>query len=182
MSIRVRSGYDTQLTQLLREGEVDFALTEISRNPDKKDLVQEPLIHCRYVIACRQGHPLAGRKRVPLERLLAYRWALPDLALSAQDRLAGLFRSENLPVPKAHLQSTSFSFILRLLETSDALSFVVESSLCLEQHRSITSVDIDKILPVRHAGVVMRKDSWFNPAGQALISALREHCGRNPIQ
>lgn len=107
---------------------------------------------------------------------------MPDLAHSAYDRLAGLFQAQNLPIPVPLLQSTSFSFILRLLETSHALSFVVESSLKFAQQNSITVVDVDVELPTRRAGIVMRPDSWIGPTTESLISALREHCKANPIQ
>ncbi|MGJ8532060.1 MAG: LysR family transcriptional regulator [Alphaproteobacteria bacterium] len=182
LSIKVRTGYDQQLADMLRSGEVDFALTDISRDPDKDDLSQEPLIHCQYVVACRNDHPLAGEKNVSLERLLAFPWAMPDRALSAYDRLAGLFRAESLPVPVPLLQSTSFNFILRLLETSDALSFVVESSLQTPYQNPIVAVDMEVPLPIRHAGIVMRPDSWISPATEALIDQLRAHCKQNPIQ
>lgn len=83
IALKVRGGYDQQLTDMLRSGEVDFILTEISRDSAKSDLVQEPLVHAKYVVACRQDHPLAKEKRVGLETLLTYPWALPDLAHSA---------------------------------------------------------------------------------------------------
>ncbi len=181
-TVRVRSGYDKQLIQMLRNGEVDFILTEMSRDPGRDDLTQEPLIHCRYVVACRSGHPLAHETRVGLERLLSFPWAMPELALSAEDRLAGLFRSQNLPPPAPLLQSTSLSLILRFLEASEALSFVVESTVYAAHNQSIVAVEVDLELPVRHAGIVMRPNSWISPATRALIGELRAHCARNPFQ
>lgn len=182
VGIRVMGSYDRQLLASLRRGEVQFVLSEISDNDEYNDLIQEPLIHCRYVVACRRDHPLTREKAVPLTRLLEYPWAMPDQAIKAHNRLRGLFLTENLQPPKPLLQSTSLSYILRLLETSDALSFVAESSLPNSREGRITSVLLDQDMPVRHAGLIKRKDDWDSPVATAFMETLRTHCAKNPIQ
>ena len=182
VAIKVRGGYDRQLIHMLRSGEVEFILTEISRSPDLADVRQEPLVHSRYVVACGRNHPLAKERRISLERLLEFPWAMPDQSVNAHERLNGVFRSENLSPPVPLLQSTSLSFILRLLERSDALAFVVESSVIGGPRNSIVALDVDHQLPVRYAGIVQRPDSWISPASAALLEELRNHCRKNPIQ
>lgn len=180
--ISVRSGFDQQLREMLRSGEIELALTEVSDDPYNSDLAQESLICARYVIACGENHPLARKKRVKLSQLLNFPWALPDFAFSAQERLAGLFRAQGLAAPTPLIRSTSFNFILRMLEISDALSFVVESSLGAHQRNSVVAVDIDHELPSRHAGIVLRQDSWISPVTNELIKALRLDCLQHPLQ
>ena len=182
VAIRIRSSYDQQLTTLLREGEVEFILTEISSDRDKKDLVQEPLISCPYVVVARADHELATDAGITLERLLDFPWAMPDLALSAQDRLVGLFRSQNLPAPTPLFRSTSFGFIMRVLETTDALSFVVSSSLKMSGSGQVVALDLAQDMPVRHAGIVSRTDSWASPVTEAWIGTLRDYCASHPVQ
>lgn len=180
--IRVRSGFDQQLREMLRNGEVELALTEVSNDPYNSDLQQEALISARYAIACRRDHPLAKHSKIPLSQLLHYPWALPDFAFSAQERLSGLFRAQDLPAPTPTIRSTSLNFILRILETSDALSFVVESSLTAYPQENIIALDIDHELPKRQAGIVLRSDSWLSPAANELIRVLREDCRLHPLQ
>mgnify|MGYP003135316781 CR=1 FL=1 len=182
VSVKVHSGYDQQLTLMLRQGALDFILTEISSDPDRNDLLQEPLIHCPYVVVSRSAHPLAQETNIPLERLLGFSWAMPYLAMSAQDRLIGLFQSQNLPAPAPLFQSTSFGFIMRLLETSDALSFVVSSSLKTVRSESVVALNLAQDMPVRHAGIVRRPSAWLSPATETMMEMLRAHCEQHPTQ
>ena len=180
--ISVRSGFDQHLREMLRSGEVDLVLTEISSDPENDDLVQEALISARYAIACGAHHPLAKRKKVRLAQLLHYSWALPDHAFSAQERLTGLFGAQGIPAPTPLIRSTSLDFILRMLETSDVLSFVVESTIGPSRGNSIVAVDIDQELPTRHAGIVLRRDSWVSPVTNDLIETVRADCRVHPWQ
>lgn len=180
--ISVRGGFDQQLREMLRNGEIDFALTEISSDPHNCDLVQEALISARYAIACGKDHPLARHEKVKLSQLLGFPWALPDFALSAQERLIGVFRAQGLPFPTPLIRSTSMNFIIRMLETSDALSFLVESSLGAHQANSVVAVDLDHELPSRNAGIVLRPDSWISPVTHELLNAIRTDCLEHPLQ
>lgn len=182
VSVRVRGGYDQQLLAMLNRGEVAFILTETSGAHFPADLVQEPLIHCDYVVVCRRNHPLAARKKVPLSDLLSFPWAMPDQAVNALERLEGIFSGESLRAPTPHIRSTSLSFILKLLSTSDALAFVVRSSLGEIAPDRITTVDVDRQMPVRHAGIVKRQAAWESPVVRVLIEMLRADCKMNPVQ
>lgn len=182
VSIRVRGGYDKQLFGMLERGEVSMVLSDTSGTRIGENLIEEPLIHCEYVVACRKGHPLAEREKVPLSELLNYAWAMPDQAERALGRLQGLYQAESLNAPVPLIRSTSLGFILRFLGKSDALSFVVRSSLDRAQPDRITSVDVNQVLPIRHAGIVRRSDDWDSPAVVALTDLLRRNCKKNPIQ
>lgn len=182
VAIKVRGGYDEQLIHMLRSGEVEFILNELSSDPALSDLTQEPLTEAPYVVACRHDHPLAGESRVPLARLLEFPWAMPDQAVTGQRRLDGVFNSQNLVPPTALLKSTSVEFILRLLETSDALSLMVASFLGANGRDTVVAVDLDEPLPSRQAGLVTRKSGWASPVTQAFMDELREHCAAHPFQ
>lgn len=182
VSVRVRSGYDEQLRDMLTKGELAFVLTELSNDGVPDELEQEPLIECDYIVVCRKGHPLSSLKNVKLEQLLDYTWAMPDQAHRALDRLHGIFQSENLAFPQALVRSTSLSFILKFLETTDALSFVVRSSLEQHERLRLLAVNIDHQLPSRSAGIIRRKNSWESPPVEECIRLLREKCANRPIQ
>ena len=182
VSIRVRGGYDKQLLTMLDRGEVAFVLTETSRNRARSDLDQEPLIHCEYVVAGRRSHPLAGNWKAKLSQLLNYPWAMPDQAVSALDRLRGLYLATSLPAPEPVIRSTSLNFILKLLASSDALSFVVRSSLDDSMRDGIVSIPVASVMPVRRAGIVKKKGTWDSPVVRQLVEMLRESCLANPVQ
>jgi DNA-binding transcriptional LysR family regulator len=180
--ISVRSGFDQYLREMLRSGEVDLVLTEVSSDPDNSDLVQESVISAKYAIVCGANHPLARTKQVKLAQLLNYRWALPNLAVSAQERLTGLFGAQGIPAPTPLVRSDSLDFILRILETSDVLSFVVESTIGPSRGNTVVAIDIDHDLPIRHAGIVLRRDSWMSPVTTDLIETIRADSLLHPWQ
>jgi hypothetical protein len=93
----------------------------------------------------------------PLSDLLEFPWAMPDQAVSAMDRLKGIYLAESLLPPEPQIRSTSLIFILRLLGSSNALSFVVRSSLADAEQNDIIALDVDHKLPVRYAGIVKRR-------------------------
>jgi DNA-binding transcriptional LysR family regulator len=180
--ISVRSGFDQYLREMLRSGEVDLVLTEVSSDPDNSDLVQESVISAKYAIVCGENHPLASSKKVKLAQLLNYGWALPNLAVSAQERLTGLFGAQGIPAPTPLVRSDSLDFILRILETSDVLSFVVESTIGPSRGNTVVAIDIDHDLPIRHAGIVLRRDSWMSPVTTDLIETIRADSLLHPWQ
>lgn len=182
VTIRIRGGYDKQLSEMLYRGEVSFILSDTNHSQQMSNLVEIPLIQCEYVVACGKAHPLAGRKKVQLRELLEYPWAMPDQAERALSRLTGIYLAQSLHAPEPLVRSTSLSFILRLLGTSDALTFVVRSSLKQLQSGRIAVVDVDHILPTRNAGIVKRRDEWESPAVADLVQQLRCYCEKNPNQ
>ncbi len=182
VTIRIRGGYDKQLSEMLYRGEVSFILSDTNNSQLMSNLVEIPLIHCEYVVACGKKHPLAGRKKVQLRELLEYPWAMPDQAERALARLSGIYLAQSLNAPEPLVRSTSLSFILRLLGTSDTLTFVVRSSLKQLQSGKIAVVDVDHILPTRNAGIVKRKDEWESPVVADLVQQLRRYCEKNPNQ
>lgn len=182
VTIRIRGGYDKQLSEMLYRGEVSFILSDTNNSQLMSNLVEIPLIHCEYVVACGKAHPLAGRKKVQLHELLEYPWAMPDQAERALARLTGIYLAQSLYAPEPLVRSTSLSFILRLLGTSDTLTFVVRSSLKQLQSGKIAVVDVDHVLPTRTAGIVKRKDEWESPVVANLVQQLRRYCEKNPNQ
>lgn len=117
-----------------------------------------------------------------MEDLLQFPWAMPDQAVNALERLEGIFSMESLPAPVPHIRSTSLSFILKLLSTSEALAFVVRSSLGEIASDRIITVDVNRQMPTRHAGIVKRKAVWESPVVSDLIEMLRVDCKMNPVQ
>lgn len=182
VSVRVRGGYDQQLLAMLERGEVSMILSDTNSSQLAANLVEEPLIHCQYAVVCRKGHPLAERKKVSLKELLNYPWAMPDQAERALSRLQGLCLAESLDAPVPLVRSTSLGFILRFLGKSNALSFVVRSSLDHVQAGKITAVDVNQVLPMRYAGIIRRSDDWESPVVAALAELLRKDCKKIPIR
>lgn len=182
VSLRIRGGYDRQLLEMLNKGEVDFVLTETSDAPLGNGLVQEPLISCEYIVACRRGHPLAARSGVSLTDLQAHPWAMP--------RPGGQCPGPaQRPVPCPEPAPAEAAYPLHLAQLHPELPprfrcTVVCREVVAAQRRSAGHRG-DR----RRAGPAdpPRRDRpaarhLGKPVVAKLLELLREECRRNPIQ
>lgn len=58
----------------------------------------------------------------------------------------------------------------------------MKSSLHNAGLQDIVAIDVEQDLPIRHAGIVQRRDTWESPVVAKLLELLRDECRRNPIQ
>ena len=58
----------------MRRGEHDFVVAELPRPEDRRGLEVRALTSDALGVCARAGHPLAGKRRVAPENLLAYPW------------------------------------------------------------------------------------------------------------
>lgn len=122
--------YDSLLAKL-RAGELDFIVGVLWPQNPADDVAQEPLLTDPYVVAARQGHPLARLKEVSVDQLMARRWVLPSsdsprrLAFS---RIAGLGQ----PAPIVDIETSSLRHTRSILLQSDRMTLLTESELMAE--------------------------------------------------
>ncbi|AQZ51658.1 LysR family transcriptional regulator [Martelella mediterranea] len=171
VSISVIGGFERQLAELVRRGQVAFILTELTDDPEFSDLHSEPLASARYAVVARRGHPLERAGTLELPDLLEFPWIMPDKAVNAQKRLDGLFQTEGLTPPVARIRSTSNGFITTYLEQSDALTFAVTP--ILRGHPSLTELPLSRSLPKRTTGIQRLRDDWLSPAAEKMLEHLR---------
>ena len=96
LRVRIAGGFDEELYRSLRRGEYDFVVAELPRPEDRRGLEAKALASDALGICCRAGHPLARKRRVPLETLLDYPWVLLPRTTRSQRRLEALFASCDL--------------------------------------------------------------------------------------
>ncbi|MBB4120647.1 LysR family transcriptional regulator [Martelella radicis] len=172
VSISVIGGFERQLAELVRRGQVAFILTELTEDPEFSDLLSEPLASAHYAVVARQGHPLERAGPLDLTDLLRFPWIMPDKAVNAQKRLDGLFQTEGLTPPVARIRSTSNSFITTYLEQSNALTFAVTP--ILRGHPGLTKIPLARPLPKRTTGIQRLRDDWLSPAAERMLGHLRD--------
>ena len=171
VSISVIGGFERQLAELVRRGQVAFILTELTEDPEFADLVSEPLASARYTVVARRGHPLEKAGLLELTDLLEFPWIMPDKAVNAQKRLDGLFQTEGLTPPVAQIRSTSNSFITTYVEQTDALTFAV--SPILRDRPNLAALPLARRLPERITGIQRLRDDWLSPAAERMLEHLR---------
>lgn len=180
LRVHVFGGFDDMLLKALRSGDVDFVVTELP-SPDTAHDLNIAQLSSDTLGACgRAGHPLAGRRRVPLRALLDYPWVMPPRQTRAQRRLNALFVAADLPLPDIVVETESMAFLMQMLVHSDSLTFTVSTSLQSSEAAGLVMLDVPDLASGREAGIVSRKDGWLSPASLALIGELKTICAADP--
>jgi DNA-binding transcriptional LysR family regulator len=171
--VSVQDGNGEDLVAALRRGEIDVALC--SWTPAAAELEFEEILASDLIVVCRATHPLARRRRVPLEELVHRRWAQAERPRAIDQVLRLAFAAAGLAQPEPVVRSTSLAFLRALLLEADLLSFVpagfVDADL---RARRLVRVRADLPAATVRVGVLRRHtDSPISPAVIAFVEALR---------
>lgn len=162
----------------LMAGRVDLAVVgpNVVGRADAFDI--EPLANHRLVLACRPGHPLAGRRGLRLEQVLQYPLAGPAVGgasgrLAASSGRAGGFEAASGRfVPAVHV--TSLWLARQLAAGSDVLTPATEAMLADDLAAGrLTVVDFHVAEMQVGYGIVTRRGRSLSPAAQAFVARLR---------
>lgn len=161
------------LSDLLREGRLDFSLSRLSPGEnqlDAKVLAIEPLS-----LVVRRGHPLLVRHRILNTDLLQYDWVMGDDETLLTQTVVSRLLDLGLPLPQRRISTSSFLFTLALLNQTDAiapLATPVVDSFAGNPSVPFVSLPVDLGLSVAPFSLVTRSGSQMTPSAQRLINAI----------
>lgn len=161
------------LSDLLRDGRLDFALSRLSPGETQLDarmLAVEPLS-----LVVRRGHPLLVRPILSLDDLLAYDWVMGDDETLLTQTVIGRLAELGLEQPRRRISTSSFLFTLALLNQTDAiapLATPVVDSFAGSPSVPFVSLPIDLGLAVAPFSLVTRAGAQMTPSAQRLIDAI----------
>lgn len=161
------------LSDLLREGRLDFALSRLSPGETQLDarvLAVEPLS-----LVVRRGHPLLARHRILVEDLLAYDWVMGDDETLLTQTVISRLTDLGLPLPERRISTSSFLFTLALLNQTDAiapLATPVVDSFAGNPSVPFVSLPVDLRLSVAPFSLVTRTGAQMTPSAQRLIDTI----------
>jgi DNA-binding transcriptional LysR family regulator len=92
-------------------------------------------------VVSARSHPLAGRRRVALEDLLAWPWILPGVQSTTRVALVDAFLRRGLAPPLPVVESPSFFYSLSVVAQTDLLT-------CCAHSAALQSGHATSILPV----------------------------------
>lgn len=176
--IDVIGGFDDVLLRALRARELDFVVLELPSAEDAADLQLEKLTTDRLNVLARIDHPLAGKRKVSLTSLLEYPWIMSPKNTRPQQRLNAIFVAAGLPPPTIRIETDSVAFLLRIVASTDALTFTVSSTTKMLEARGTAMLTVPEMTVERDAGIITRRDGWLSPAAELTITELRRICSR----
>lgn len=178
--VRVDGGFDDALFRALRDGELDFVVAELPSTEERSDIEVVPLTSDTLGVCCRDGHPLAGRRKIGMRALLSYPWVMAPRVTRAHRRLAALFLARDLPQPACALETGSQTFLINTLRNSDALTFSASRMLHGGEGAGLVMLDVPEMRAARQAGIVIRRGGWLSPAAMQIIGELKTICAAEP--
>jgi len=168
--IRVREGTRDVLLPLVREGILDFSLSERGTAPIEVGLKFRMIWQTKLVVAARKGHPLA--RATSLTQLTGASWMMV-YRLGAGGLLEQIFAAAGLPPPNVRVQCESHATALALIANSDIMGLLpvqdVEAGIKAGQ---LQCVEVRERLRRPRMGAFMRADTPLSPAAQTMLQAL----------
>ena len=165
-----------ELTAALREREVDIAVGQLNEAGREPDIMFEPLPRRQAMFYCRDGHPLAKRKKVSLDELCSFPLAAPRLATS----LAAVLPSGsqfgqvegNLRYFIPRICVSNFFTALRIVAQTDAIGLALPSFIDQEVRQgSIVVLPFKPPWLVSDYGIIQLRGRTLSPSAAAFKAA-----------
>jgi len=167
----IRDTLYPQALRLVRMGELDFVLGPMPASGVGNDLLCEILFHSQEVIAARKNHPLSNATR--LRDLNNAHWILTGPSHGPGDPAHLYLERQGLPAPRILMECESFSTLLGLMPTIDAIGIMPSSFLERYGRRTgLIALPIQDPLPITEIYAVSRADTPLNRAAQDLFDAF----------
>lgn len=170
-TINIVIGPSLQLRDELRQGKLDI-LIGLTAEGDP-DLVSFPIVEDVVVVAASRDHPVFGQRRVTMESLLAYSWALPGPSIPSRQWLDMTFSANGLAHPAVQIEANSIPLLPRVIANTQLLSFVSRQTLALQRTSALKEVALRSTTLRRSLGVTCRREGYLSPAAVRVLKLLR---------
>jgi LysR family transcriptional regulator, regulator of abg operon len=164
--------YPRALT-MVRAGEIDIAAGPMPPDGVGRDLRVAPLFDAQQILVVRASHPLAGARRLgDLERAA---WVVTGPLNGPGDPKHLGFEQRGLESPPVVLQCESFSTLLAVLPSIDAVAIMPEGFFAAYAARmGIVRLPIEDPLPRVSLHAVWRADTPLTAPATRLLEALEQ--------
>lgn len=139
-------------------------------------LASVPLVRDRFVLICRDDHPLAGRKRVSWHQLESYPLIFAG-QVSGNRPLLDLALAADSPRLRAYYEVQRSSTALGLVAEGVGAAVVPSLAMQRDAYPRIRVVALVEPIVSRSLVLISLRNSHLSPAAQALYNMLMRHAG-----
>jgi DNA-binding transcriptional LysR family regulator len=173
IELTVMEGLVDELIPALRRGEIDLAIGAWPRIAET-EFITEFLFKDEILVFTCARHPLVGR-RVSLNELLKYPWALPPHNQKWRHQLDEYFFSVGIQPPKPEIVSNSASFLKSMILGNDYLTFLPKQLVRQDdQEERLVPLDVDLPALCPDVTLTFRARALLSPACREFVTVLRE--------
>jgi DNA-binding transcriptional LysR family regulator len=177
--VTVKLGVDNReaMIGLLAGNQVDLAI--MGRPPQNVETVAEAFARHPHVVIAPPEHPLAGKRRIPLERLAAETFLIREPGSGTRGLLERLFAEHKLPLTVG-MEMASNETIKQAVIAGMGISLLSLHTVGLElATRRLVTLDVVGLPIVRNWYVVHLAKKRLSPVAQALkVFLLAEGAAR----
>jgi DNA-binding transcriptional LysR family regulator len=167
-------GHYNELVSALAANEIDLAVTPAGTQEISAELVFEPLIPARNVVACNALHPLLGKKKLTKADFLAFPWVAPLPGSPLMLDLTNILLTLGIGELAIRYAGGTLHSVLNYLAATQALAIMPLSVIrSVEQDTRIAVLPLNIPQPERMIGMIYRRQSAMNPVNRKFISHLR---------
>ncbi len=173
--VRIRLQVDNReaVVRTLAANDVDLAL--MGRPPEEIDLDAAPFADHPHVIIAPPDHPLARRRRVPIEELASETFLVRELGSGTRTAMERFFQERGVPL-RVGMEMPSNETIKQAVMAGLGLSFISMHTIALElSARALAVVHAPGLPVMRQWYVLHRKEKRLAPASEAFKAFVLEH-------
>lgn len=170
-NVEVVEGSWRELVDPLRDGIIDLMIGAL-RDEAPVDLNQATLIVDQLVVIGRAGHPLAGRRDVPLAALAEMSWIVGQRGTPLRRHWEAMFAGHALPA--APIECGSVMTIRGVLRDSDFLTLLSPDQVRAEiDAGQLIEIKSDAPDTARTIGAITRRDFYPTKLQRLFLEELR---------
>jgi DNA-binding transcriptional LysR family regulator len=169
-------GHYNELIQSIAASELDVAVTPAGTTEISAELVFEPLIQARNVIACGKGHPLLSRKKLGRSDFTAYPWIAPLPGSPLMLDLTNILLTLGIGELAIRYAGGSLHSVVNYLASSQALAIMPLSVVhSLGSHMRIAFLPLGIPQPERRIGMMYRRQAAADPVNRKFFGHMRSN-------
>jgi DNA-binding transcriptional LysR family regulator len=164
------------LHQLLRDREIELAISRIASPHTDEDIQSEPLFEDELVVLAGKQHPLARRKKLSLRDLMEERWIFgPEQHSFLRSFIEEAFADAGLRMPPATVESASSYLRNSLLAAGPFLTILPGALLRYPRpHPTLTALAVRLPTTRRPVGLLWLRHRTMSPIAQIFCATARE--------
>ena len=173
VTIRFTVGNREEIIQQLAANETDLVI--MGRPPRELVTVAEPFAKHPLVMIASPNHPLAGKRRIPLQRLGSENFIIREEGSGTRAAMEHVFHKQGIPI-HASMEVSSNETIKQAVMAGMGISFISIHTVALELAvGKLVTLNVTGLPLIRDWFVIHLRDKRLSPIAAAFRAFLLEH-------
>ncbi|MDR3352975.1 MAG: LysR family transcriptional regulator [Zoogloeaceae bacterium] len=169
VSVVVREGTSDMLISMLRSGEVDLVVSNLTQKVSGCEFEKRLLYKDPVVVVVRKDHPLADKPDVTWQDVSHYAMVLPPVFASTRPAIEEFLMRHDVRISRSHVESLSILTNIGVICSSNSAGFLSKQLAdYFSRNDSVTILPLSIDLTI-DVGLVWLRERKFTPAQKSGI-------------